>query len=45
MEKMTAETAFYYIPVFVSLPVIFPGMKQVFSGRDRVSGTLLDKVE
>ena len=39
------KTTLYYIPALVSLPVIFPGMKQVFSRRDRVSGALLSKVK
>ena len=33
----TTKTTLYYIPALVSLPVIFPGMKQVFSRRDCVS--------
>ena len=39
------KTTLYYIPALVSLPVIFPGMKQVFSRRDCVSGALLGKVK
>ena len=38
-----AKTALYYIPALVSLPVIFPGMKQILGRRDGVLGTLLSK--
>ena len=47
------KTTLYYIPAFVSLPVVFPRMKQVFSRRmkqvfsrrDRVSGAPFSKVK
>ena len=39
------KTALYYIPALVSLPVIFPGMKQILDRRDGVLGTLLSKVK
>ena len=38
-----AKTALYYIPALVSLPVIFPGVKQILGRRDGVLGTLLSK--
>ena len=39
----STKTALYYIPALVSLPVIFPGVKQILGRRDGVLGTLLSK--
>ena len=41
----STKTALYYIPALVSLPVIFPGMKQILGRRDGVLGALLSKVK
>ena len=40
-----AKTTLYYIPALVSLPVIFPGVKQILGRRDGVLGALLSKVK
>ena len=40
-----AKTALYYIPALVSLPVIFPGMKQILGRRDGVLGAMLSKIK
>lgn len=40
-----AKKVLYYIPALISLPVIFPGMKQVFGRRERVSGAMLGKIK
>src|SRR5699024_5913754 len=37
------KTALYYIPALVSLPVIFPGMKQILGWWNCILGTLLSK--
>ena len=37
------KTTLYYIPAFVSLPVVFPRMEQVFGWWDRVSGAPFSK--
>ena len=42
---LAAKTALYYIPALVSLPVIFPGVKQILGRRDGVLGALLSKVK
>ena len=41
----STKTALYYIPTLVSLPVIFPGMKQILGRRDGVLGALLSMVK
>ena len=41
----STKTALYYIPALVSLPVIFPGVKQILGRRDGVLGALLSKVK
>ena len=38
-----AKTALYYIPALVSLPVIFPGVKQILGWWNCILGTLLSK--
>ena len=40
-----AKTTLYYIPALVSLPVIFPGVKQILGRRDGVLGALLSKIK
>ena len=39
------KTALYYISALVSLPVIFPGMKQILGWRNCILGTPLSKVK
>ena len=39
------KTALYYIPALVSLPVIFPGVKQILGRWNCILGTLLSKVK
>src|SRR5699024_992901 len=39
----STKTALYYIPALVSLPVIFPGVKQILGWWNCILGTLLSK--